>query len=48
MRGIINKIKIPYNKTDQKLPYHKGMEPVCCTEKVDIPYSRKLMHFKLN
>ena len=32
MKGLINKIKIPYYKTDKELPYHKGIEPVCCTE----------------
>ena len=25
MKGIISKIKIPYNKTNQEPPYHKGI-----------------------
>ena len=33
---MINKIKIPYNKTDQEPPYPKGIRPVCCTEEIDI------------
>ena len=36
IKGIINKIKIPYYKTDQEPPYHKGIEPVHCTEKIEI------------
>ena len=35
INGIINKIKIPYNKTDQEPPCHNGIEPVCCTEEMD-------------
>ena len=32
----MNTIKIPYNKTNQKSPYHKGIEPVCCTAEIEI------------
>ena len=32
----MNKIKLPYNKTDQEPPYHKRIDPVCCTEEIDI------------
>ena len=33
---MINIIKIPYNKTDEEPAYHKGIEPVCCTEEIEI------------
>ena len=38
MKGMINKIKIPYDKTDQEPPYHNGVESVRCTEEIEILY----------
>ena len=28
--------KIPYYKTNQGSPYHKGIKPVCCAEVIEV------------